>query len=164
MAVRQESGNEDILGPDNTSGQQWDSWFAAWGPINDGGNPAALFDPKSGEIRKSVLDQYRKYDICLLLRTHPEKFGPIFQNHIRLVVGDADNFFLNEAVALLKIEADKLPKQVGELKLNGYIKVVPGLDHGSIFGSDELRAFPRQMFEHLKSHGLVPPAAKPEQK
>lgn len=163
MTVRQEARAEDILGPDNTSGQQWDSWFAVWGPRNERGHPAALFDPITGKIDHTIAGQYRKYDIADLLRTHPEQYGPIFQRNIRIVVGGADNFFLNEAVALLKRDVDKLPAPADPAAAKGYIKVVPGLDHSTIFNSAEIHAFPAEMLAHLQAHGLAvePAPAKP---
>jgi len=159
MTIRQECRGEDVLGPDNTSGQQWDSWFAVWGPRDGRGRPTALFDPTTGAIDKAVAEQYRKYDIGAMLRGEPGKYGPLFRERVRLVVGDADNFFLNEAVALLKADLDRIGKdQPGG---PGYVKIVPKLDHGTIFRSAEVRAFPGEMLAHLKANGLLPDSHKP---
>ncbi|HYD00759.1 MAG TPA: alpha/beta hydrolase-fold protein [Phycisphaerales bacterium] len=151
MTVEREARGEDVLGPDNTSGQQWDSWFAAWGPRNERGNPAALFDPATGLIDRGVADRYRRYDIADRLRRDPGQYGPLFAGRIRLVVGDADNFFLNEAVSLLKKDVDGLAVARG----TGYIKVVAGKDHSSVFNSDEVRAFEDEMADHLREAGLL---------
>jgi hypothetical protein len=153
MTVKQEAQTEDILGPDNTSGQQWDSWFAVWGPRNEQGHPANLFDPATGVIDHTVAEQYRKYDIANLVRTQPDKYRDVMQKHVRLVVGGADNFFLNEAVTLLKEDVDKL--QARAHAGAGYIKIVPGLDHSTIFQSAEVRGFAGEMVEHLRRTGLV---------
>lgn len=168
MTVKEEAQAEDILGPDNTSGQQWDSWMAAWGPRSARGHPAALFDPTSGEIDHAVAEQYRKYDITDLLRKHPERYGPIFRQNVRIVVGGADSFFLNEAVALLQHDVDALPPlpplppspspslpQANHAAAKGYIKIVPGLDHGTIFNSAEVREFPAEMLAYLKENRLA---------
>ncbi len=171
MTVKTEAQGEDILGPDNTSGQQWDSWMAVWGPRNERGHPAALFDPATGKIDRAIAEQYRKYDIADLLRKHPERYGPIFQHNVRIVVGGADSFFLNEAVALLKHDVDALPPlppllpllpppspslpQANHVAAKGYIKIVPGLDHGTIFNSAEVREFPAEMLAYLKENGLA---------
>ena len=146
MTIRQESRGEDMLGPDNTSSQQWDSWFATFGPRNSDGNPAALFDPKSGQIHPDVAEHYQRYDIAMLLRNNPNELLPIFRNNIRLVVGTEDSFYLNEAVALLDAELTKLGRAPTD---RGYVKMIPG-DHGSIFSSETLRAFPKEMLEHLR--------------
>ncbi len=151
MTIRQESQGEDVLGPDNTSAQQWDSWFATFGPKNANGNPAALFDPVSGKIDFKVAEYYQRYDIGNLLRTKPRELVPIFRNSIRLVVGTEDSFYLNEAVALLDVELSKQGRSASD---RGYVKLIPG-DHGSIFASEAVRAFPREMLEHLRSSGHV---------
>lgn len=152
MTVEREARGEDILGPDNTSGQQWDSWFAVFGPRNAAGNPAALFQI-NGLLDHKVAEQYRKYDIADRLRKNPDRFVPIFRDNIRLVVGSEDNFFLEQAVMLLKQDVEKLTP--GGTKGAGFITIVPRLDHGSIFASAEIQAFESQMVEHLRKHGLV---------
>ncbi len=155
MTIRQENHMEEVIGPGNTSGQQWDSWFAAWGPRDAMGEPAALFDPLTGVINKAVAEQYRAYDIAALLVKNSGVMGPIFKQRIRLVVGGADNYFLNEAVARLKAEVDKLSFFVLPEGEHGSITIVPGLDHGSIFGHETIRGIPKQMAEHLTRHALV---------
>jgi len=155
MSVRQETQGEDMLGADNTSGQQWDSWFAVFGPRNSRGNPAALFDPATGAIDRAVAEQYRPYDMGLLLRTDPAKYGPIFRKNIHLIVGDADEFFLNEAVALLKADLDALwpaEKTPG----TGSITIIPGKTHGSVFGTPQAQRIPADMVEHLCGAGVLP--------
>ena len=165
MSVRQEAQGEDMLGANNTSGQQWDSWFATWGPrAAPAGpatlpHPAALFDPATGNIDRAVAEQYRKYDIGHLLRTEPARYGMLFYSNIRLVVGDADEFFLNEAVELLKADLAKvspinaLPMPAADYP--GSITIVPGATHGTVFSSDAVKAFPQQMVEHLAKFGLA---------
>jgi hypothetical protein len=158
MTVERESRGEDILGPDNTSGQQWDSWFAVWGPRNERGNPAALFDVETGLIDHAMAERYRVFDIADRLRKEPVKYGPIFRERVRLVVGGADNFFLNEGVELLKGDVERLASEgksgAKDRKSAGYIKIVPGLDHSSIFGSEELKGFEGEMVEYLRGLGL----------
>ncbi len=151
MTIRQESRGEDVLGPDNTSAQQWDSWFATFGPKNASGNPAALFDPKTGQIDSKIAEKYRQYDISYILQKNPTEFAPIYRSAIRLVVGTEDSFYLNEAVALLDAELAQHGRKPTD---RGYIKMIPG-DHGSIFGSDTLKAFPGEMLEHLEAAGHV---------
>lgn len=156
MSARRENLQEELLGPSNTSGQQWDSWYAAFGPKGPDGNPAALIDPQSGEIHPGIAAQYRSYDIADRLRKDPAKYGPIFQQRIRLAVGDQDNFWLNEAVALLKADVDKLNFLVLPEGQHGYIEIIPGADHGTIYNSTTLRDFPAQMLEHLTRNKLIP--------
>jgi hypothetical protein len=157
-------GGEDLLGPDNTSGQQWDSWWAVFGPRNSNGNPAALVDPATGTINTALLDSVRQYDIGERFRNAPEQYGPLFRQNIRLVVGTADNFYLNEAVMLLKTDLDRRwPPQLPDTE-RGYIEFVPGADHGTVFQSPKVRQFPDEMVSHLDRHGLGPAAKAPEAK
>ncbi len=155
MTIRAENAAEEILGPDNTSGQQWDSWFAVWGPRNVAGHPAALFDPKTGEIDHAIAEQYKKYDIGELLRAEPGKYGLTLLQRCRIIVGDQDSYYLNEAVALLKAQVDKLSFLQFPEGANGYIKILPGFDHGSVFMTPEMQHIPQEMLDHLAKHNLL---------
>ncbi len=155
MTIRQENSVEEVLGPDNTSGQQWDSWLAVWGPRNERGNAAALYDPATGALDHAVAERFRQYDIADLLRHDGGKYGLLLHQRVRILVGDADNYYLNEAVALLKSDLDRLSfLQFPEGK-RGYIKILKGRDHGSIFDTPEMRLIPADMLDHLKRHGYV---------
>jgi len=149
MTIRQEARGEDILGPDNTSGQQWDSWFATFGPRNERGNPAALFDPESGALDPKVAAAYRKYDLGELLRSNPARYLPLFRRNIHLICGTEDSFYLNEAVKLLADELGKHPRDAAD---SGYVKLVPG-DHGSVFGHESMQAIPSEVLAHFRSAG-----------
>jgi S-formylglutathione hydrolase FrmB len=152
MTIRQESRGEDVLGPNNTSAQQWDSWFATFGPKDSQHNPAALFDPKTGVIDKNVANSYRQYDICDRLRQSPQTYMPIFRNNIRLICGTEDSFYLNEAVTLL----DEELKRLGQLPSDrGYVKLIPG-DHGTVFMHPAMRAIPKEMLDHLREAKHIP--------
>lgn len=151
MTVREENGGEGVLGPSNTSGQQWDSWMACWGTSdpNDPSIARPLFDAKTGAIDHEEARAYEAYDIRLLLSRHPEKYGPIFASNIRLICGSLDNYYLNEAVTLLKEEIDKQDLHDGP----GYVKLIPNTDHGgSLFASPAMRAVPGEMVRHLNEH------------
>lgn len=154
MTVLQENQMEEVIGPDNTSGQQWDSWFAVFGPRNERGNPAAAFDPATGVVDRAIADTYGAFDIGALLQADTSRFAPIFQDRIRLIVGDQDNFYLDRAVSRVKEKLEKGGANPGP-DARGYIKILPGFDHGSIFGSPELRGFPQEMVDHLTRAGLV---------
>lgn len=155
MTIRREARQEDVLGPNNTSGQQWDSWFAVFGPRDENGNPAALFDPATGVIDRSVAEKYRAFDIGALVRADPARYLPLLRTSVHLLVGDADSFYLNEAVSLLESDINRLraegPANPRSPVEGGYIKIVPGLDHGTITRSVEVRAIPAEMLEFLDS-------------
>ena len=156
MTIRQENLMEEVLGPDNSSGQQWDSWFAVFGPRDERGNPAPLFDPESGKIDRAIAERYKPYDIADRVHAEAGALGLIFKQRIRLLVGDQDSYYLNEAVARLKPEIDKLSFLTYPEGGNGYIKILPGYDHGTIFRAPEMRAIPSEMLDHLRRAGHLP--------
>lgn len=153
MTIREENRMEEVLGPGNTSAQQWDSWLAVFGPRDDAGNPADLFDPATGAIHGAVAKQYAKYDIVRLLRADRAKYGPILKDRLRLIVGDMDNYDLDEAVKKLKAELDALSFAGAEPQ--GSITIVPGRDHSNVFDTPEMGAIPGQMLRELERHGHI---------
>lgn len=155
MTIRQENMMEEVIGPANSSAQQWDSWFATFGPKDDKGRPAALFDPSTGEINHAVAEQYRSYDIADLLRKNPDTYARLFVSNIHIQVGDADNFSLNEAVSLLAADVTRLLAERSMKQTTGYIKILPGYDHGTLMGSPESRRIPQEMLDHLTTSGVV---------
>lgn len=153
MTIREENRMEEVLGPGNTSAQQWDSWLAVFGPRSDSGTPADLYDPATGAIDRAVAKSYEKYDIVKLLRSDRATHGPILKDRLRLIVGDMDNYDLDEAVKKLKAELDGLSYAGPEPA--GYVRIVPGRDHSNIFGTPEMEAIPGQMLRELERQGHI---------
>ncbi len=149
--VREENQMEEVLGPHNRSGQDWDAWQAVWGGRDSDGNVASLYDHLTGKIDPAQVEHWQHYDITDLLRNDPARYAPIFHQRIRLVAGDQDTFFLNEGVAKLKEELDKHPSK----DATGYIRILPKYDHGSITTAPEVQAWPKEMLEQLRKHGLL---------
>lgn len=145
MTIRQENQMEEVLGPLNTSAQQWDSWMAVFGPRDGEGHPAALYDPQTGVIDHAIAEQFRPYDICDRVRKDPARYLPLFRDRVRLIVGDHDSYDLHMAVGLLKDEVDAGMKQAGMAPGAGYIRIVPGADHGSIFGTPAMMEFEKEL-------------------
>ncbi len=156
MTVRQENGMEEVMGPRNTSAQQWDSWFACFCPKGDDGEPAALFDPVTGEIDRGVARAMGRFDIGALVRADPGRYLPLFRERVRLIVGDEDNYFLNEAVALLRDDLRRLSEERGEPDAGAKIRIVPGADHGTVGRSEARRAWSREMLEYLGGLSVNP--------
>lgn len=156
LTVEGEDGGEGVLGPDNISGQQWDSWQACWGNP-DPENPAVakpLYDAKTGRLDHEEARAYEAYDVRLKLAREPEKYVPLFHERIRIVCGELDNYYLNEAVTLLKQELEGHAFN-SLVPTPGYIKLVPNADHGEgLFRSEEMQAWPGEMLRHLREHGL----------
>ena len=139
----------------HTSGQQWDSWLAVFGPKGADGLPADLYDPTTGAIDQAVAAKMRRYDIGELLRQNPDKIGRVLREKVRLIVGDRDNYGLNFAVSLLKEDLDRLaPAKEGDDRGVGYIRILPG-DHGTVMMNPEARAARAEMLECLKASGVL---------
>ena len=155
MTIRDENRMEEVLGPGNTSGQQWDSWLAVFGPVNDKGNPADMYHAQTGAIDSRIVKHFARYDIVKKLAADRATLGPLMKERLRLVVGDMDNYDLDEAVLKLKSRLDALSFAEPAGGFSGYIEIVPGLDHSSIYGSDAVRDFPRQMLEELVRQGHI---------
>ena len=103
-----------------------------------------------------LAEQYRKYDISALVQAHPEKYLRLFRENVRIIVGDQDSFYLNEAVSLLKTQVEELNSKAGQTGGWGFIKILPGYDHGSIMASPELSAIPQEMLDRLRAAGHIP--------
>ncbi len=157
MTILDENRMEEVIGPGNTSGQQWDSWLAVFGPASRTGAPAALYDAMTGEIDSRVVEHFARYDISKKLAADRTNLGPLMKERVRLVVGDMDNYDLDEAVVKLKSQLDALTFAEPSGGFAGYIEIVPGADHGSVFRSPIVRDFPRQMLQMLEENGHVGP-------
>lgn len=105
FTMRHECQLENVIGAGDSwtmSGMQWGAWNATYGPRGADGRPAPLWDPVSGKIDKTVVDHWKKYDIRLILEQNWATLGPKLNGKIHIWVGEADNYFLNNAVHLLE--------------------------------------------------------------
>jgi hypothetical protein len=104
LTMRQEVGTENLLGRGNRytmSGQQWGAWNAVFSPRGLDGSPLPLWDPQRGKIDLTVADQWRKYDLRAVLEANWPTLGPKLKGKLHIAVGEADQYFLNNAVHLL---------------------------------------------------------------
>lgn len=109
FTVRHENQLENVLGRGGRwelSGRDWASWNATYGPKGKDGLPVPLWDGKTGKIDKAVLDHWKKYDLKLILEQNWKTLGPKLAGKVNIWVGDADDYFLNNAVHLLKASLD----------------------------------------------------------
>ncbi|MCE9564856.1 MAG: esterase [Planctomycetes bacterium] len=129
--VRHECQLERVLGVSGKwqlSGRDWASWNATYGPKGKDGLPVPAWDGKTGAIDKSVLDHWKKYDLKLLLKNNWATLGPkLSGGKVNIWVGDADDYFLNAAVRLLKDMTDTLEKP----KFDGRILIEARKGHDS---------------------------------
>jgi hypothetical protein len=102
--VRHECQLENVLGRRDRwwlSGKDWCAWNAVFGPRGADGLPKPLWHPKTGAIDRSVTEHWQKYDLRLVLERNWKELAPKLKGKIHVYVGDADEYFLNNAVRLL---------------------------------------------------------------
>jgi S-formylglutathione hydrolase FrmB len=105
FTMRYECQMENVMGLGDSyamSGGQWGSWNAAYGPRGADGRPVPLWDPKTGRITREVVEHWKQYDLRLVLERNWPTLGPKLRGKLRIWVGEADDYFLNNAVYLLE--------------------------------------------------------------
>ena len=110
---------ELVLGTKSRSGQQWDIWEAVYSPAGADGYPQRIWDKRTGLIDHGVAEYWRQhYDLSDILRRSWSKgLGRKLQGKIHIYVGEADNYFLNDAVYLVDdfLRSTKDPPYDGEV-------------------------------------------------
>jgi hypothetical protein len=109
---------ELALGTHSRSGGQFDIWEAVYSPVGSDGYPKPIWDKVTGKIDRSVADYWREhYDLGHILQRDWKKLGPKLEGKINIYVGEADNYFLNNAVYLVEsfLKTTKDPHYGGEI-------------------------------------------------
>jgi hypothetical protein len=128
FTMRHEVQLERVLGRGDRwelGGRDWASWNAVFGPRGDDGLPKPLWNGQTGRIDRSVLEHWKQYDLRLTLERNWNTLGPKLKGRLRIWVGEADDYFLNNAVHLLD---DFLSK--ARPAYEGKISYGPRGDHG----------------------------------
>ena len=105
FTMRNEVQLENVLGAGDSwtmSGQQWGAWNATYGPKGKDGRPVPLWDPKTGAIDHAVNESWKKYDLRLQIEQNWTTLQPKLAGKIHIDMGDADNYFLNNAARMLE--------------------------------------------------------------
>lgn len=141
FTVRHECQMENVMGLGDSwamSGEQWGAWNAVYGPRGADGRPVPLWDPATGAINRSVVDHWKKYDLRMLLEQNWNTLGPKLRGKLTIWVGEADEYFLNNAVHLLDAFLSKATPAY-----EGRIIYGPGKGHGWMAISE------RQMMDEM---------------
>jgi hypothetical protein len=99
--MRHECSLENVLGMGDSwamSGQQWGAWNATYGPRGDDGRPVPLWDPATGVIDHRAAEHWKAYDLRRVLENDWATLGPKLRGKLQIWMGDADDFFLNNAM------------------------------------------------------------------
>ena len=120
MTMRQMSLLEEVLGTHGRSGEQFEEWEAAYGPVGADGYPRPLWDKLTGKIDREVATYMRDhgFDLSYYLQQNWAKLGPMLAGKIHLYCGDMDHFYLNLAVYKLQdvLESVANPKYGGSFQ------------------------------------------------
>ena len=152
FTIRFEVALENVLGDGGSyanGGGQWGSWNAVYGPRGANGRALPLWDPRSGRIDPKVAETWQRYDLRLQLERNWATLGPKLHGKIHIWVGEADEYFLNNAVHLLD---DFLRKT--DPPAEAEIRFGPGKGHGWN---------PETFVERLKRMQAVVDAGAPKQ-
>jgi hypothetical protein len=125
--MRHECQMENVLGGGDSwtrSGGQWGAWNAVYGPRGKDGFPTALWDPQTGAINRALTEDWKRYDLRLVLEGNWPALAPKLKGKLHIWIGDADNYFLNNGVHLLDAFFKKAQPPVDEK-----IVFAPGQGH-----------------------------------
>jgi hypothetical protein len=110
---------ELALGDHSRSGEQYDIWQAVYGPVGPDGYPAPIFNKETGEIDPKIAAYWKEhYDLSDILQRNWSTLGPKLRGKLRIYVGSADNYMLNNAVYLIEdfLKSTTNPPYEGEVK------------------------------------------------
>ncbi len=128
FTIRHECQMENVMGLGDSytmSGEQWGAWNAAYGPRAADGRPAPLWDPKTGKINRDLVEHWKRYDLRMVLEQNWKTLGPKLRGKLTIWVGEADDYFLNNAVHLLDSFLSR-----ADPPYEGRIIYGPGKGHG----------------------------------
>lgn len=118
--IRHECEMENTLGDGDSwtlSGGQWGAWNATYGPRGADGRPMPLWDAHTGAMHRDVVEHWKQYDLRIILEKNWATLGPKLAGKIHIMVGDADDYFLNNAVVRLQRFLDKAdPPYAGSIQ------------------------------------------------
>ena len=94
---------ELVQGTHSRSGEQLDTWQAVFSTVGDDGYPKPIFNKRTGEIDHEVAKYWKEhYDLSAIMQRDWKTLGPRLAGKLHLYVGEADTFYLDRAVHLLK--------------------------------------------------------------
>jgi S-formylglutathione hydrolase FrmB len=141
FTMRHECRLENVLGRGDSwalSGGQWGAWNATYGPRGSDGRPVPLWDPVTGAIDRKAADHWKTYDLRRVLEEKWADLSPKLKGKLHIWVGEADNYFLNNAVHRLDAFLSR-----AQPPYEGSITYGPGQGHSWIGISE------REMMEQM---------------
>jgi hypothetical protein len=94
---------ELVQGTHDRSGEQFDIWEAVFSSVGADGYPKRIFDKRTGQVDHDVAKYWKEhYDLSAIMQRDWPTLGPKLAGKLHLYVGEADTFYLDRAVHLLK--------------------------------------------------------------
>ncbi len=94
---------EYVIGTHGRSAEQFDAWQAVFSPAGSDGYPKPVYDKRTGVVDPAVVRYWHDhYDLTAILQRDWNTLGPKLEGKLHLAAGDADTWFLNNAVHLLQ--------------------------------------------------------------
>jgi enterochelin esterase-like enzyme len=94
---------ELVQGTHDRSGEQFDIWEAVFSPVGEDGYPKRIFNKRTGEIDRETAKFWKEhYDLSAIMQRDWKTLGPKLAGKLHFWVGEADTFYLDRAVHLLK--------------------------------------------------------------
>jgi S-formylglutathione hydrolase FrmB len=109
---------ESVMGRGNsylTSSGQWGGWNAIYGPRDENGLPAPVWDQDSGIIDKSVADKWKKYDLTQYITDNWDTLSAKINGKLFFWMGDMDGFYLNNGLRSFEDAVQKLNDPVSRV-------------------------------------------------
>jgi hypothetical protein len=91
---------------------QFKTWESTFSKKNNNGHHFQLFDRETGKINPIVAEQWKKYDISLIVQSNPEKYRKLLKNKLHIFVSNDDDYGLDESIRLFKNSTDSLQIKV----------------------------------------------------
>jgi hypothetical protein len=149
--MKDENWYELTVGDSSRSGGQWDIWEAAYGPVGPNGYPRRIWNKETGVIDQETARYWKEhFDLRERLERNWSALGPKLYDKINVYVGDADSYYLNDAVHLL----DGFLSKTTSPRWTGEIVFQPGAPH---CWGPPLPALLQKMAAHMEKS--APPGA-----
>jgi hypothetical protein len=101
--VELNSRREEVIGTKGRSGEQIAAWQAVYSPVGADGYPKPIWDSSTGVIDNNVANYWRDhYDLNYIMQRDWKTLGPKLVGKIHVLVGDMDDYYLNNAVHLFQ--------------------------------------------------------------
>ncbi|MBA4407193.1 hypothetical protein C0389_07965 [bacterium] len=145
---------ELALGEKSRSGGQWDIWQAVFSPMGNDGYPKPIWNKLTGEIDHSVALYWKEnFDLRYILERDWKKLGSKLKGKIHIYVGEADNYYLNNAVYLMEdfLRNTKDPYYDGEVDYGARAEHCWNGDHNQPNAISRLR-YAQMYFPKIVEH------------